>query len=96
MKIDEKIRRYGIYRNEEPLAICSKCKYELYYLDLILPFKCKCHDNKKSSKMIHFSNLYNKLDFKEDFSIINNRLNKYINRAKKIIIKIITLFFLLI
>ena len=39
MKIDEKIRRYGIYRNEEPLAICSKCKYELYYLDLILPFK---------------------------------------------------------
>ena len=93
MKIDEKIRRYGIYRNEEPLAICSKCKYELYYLDLILPFKCKCHDNKKSSKMIHFSNLYNKLDFKEDFSIINDRLNKYINKAKKMMIKIITLFF---
>ena len=43
--------------------------------------------------MTHFSNLYNKLDFKEDFSIINNRLNKYINKAKKIIIKIITLFF---
>ena len=93
MKIDKKIKSYGIHRNEEPLAICSKCKCELYYLDLILPFKRKCHDNKKSSKMIHFSNLYNKLDFKEDFSKINDRLNKYINKAKKMMIKIIALFF---
>ena len=78
-----------------PLALCRKCKKELYHLDLIIPFDCECKKatNHKSSKMYHISELYNNLEFNLNSSNSENKNKKYILMSKQILEKIETLFF---
>ena len=78
-----------------PLALCRKCKKELYHLDLIMPFDCECKKamNHKTPKMYHISELINTLVFKVNSSNKENKNKKYILMSKQILEKIETLFF---
>ena len=67
----------------------------MFFLDLIIPFDCKCHQNKKNkaSKIVHISKIYKKLQFLKNSPETENNLNYYIKQAKTIMKLIITLFF---
>ena len=91
--IKEFIKEINVVKT--PLALCRKCKKELYHLDLIIPFNCECKKSKnhKSSKMYHISELYNNLEFYLNSSNNKNKNKKYILMSKQILEKIETLFF---
>ena len=91
--IKEFIKEINVVKT--PLALCRKCRKELYHLDLIIPFDCQCNKamNHKSSKMYHISELYNNLEFKLNSSNSENKNKKYILMSKQILEKIETLFF---
>lgn len=91
--IKEFIKEINVVKT--PLALCRKCKKELYHLDLIIPFNCECKKSKnhKSSKMYHISELYNNLEFYLNSSNNENKNKKYILMSKQILEKIETLFF---
>ena len=91
--IKEFIKEINVVKT--PLALCLKCKKELYHLDLIISFNCECKKSKnhKSSKMLHISDLYNNLEFNLNSSNSENKNKKYILMSKHILEKIETLFF---